>query len=292
MQVAAKTPFAIIPEAVLLGKRVLQQRRRQKHRQPVEIDFEVRNLAELTLGDPVVHLDYGIGRYQGLTRLVLASQEGEFVTLEYAGGDKLYVPVTSIHLLSRYSGVDIEHAPLHRLGTTDRQKIKHKVLEQTRDVAAELLDIYAKREAKPGFAFQKPDDQYFIFSNEFPFEETIDQQRAIDQVIQDLTLPKPMDRVICGDVGFGKTEVALRAAFLVVQNGRQVAVLVPTTLLAQQHYQTFSDRFARFPIRVEVLSRFKSKKEQDKIIEQTKEGNVDILIGTHKILQKHIIFNR
>lgn len=282
-------PLAIIPESILLGRRVLQPRRRTKQRS-IEVDFEIRSLAEINIGAPIVHLDYGIGRYLGLTQLTLANQAGEFVTLEYLGGDKLYVPVSSLHLLSRYSGVDVEHAPLHRLGTNEWQKVKRKVLEQTRDVAAELLDIYAKREAKNGFSFKAPDEQYLKFSAEFPFEETHDQKQAIENVIIDLTSDKPMDRVVCGDVGFGKTEVALRAAFLAVQNNKQVAVLVPTTLLAQQHFQTFTDRFAGFPVNIEVLSRFRTHKEQEKIIEGVKAGSIDILIGTHKILQGQIEF--
>ncbi len=288
--ILSEKSIAIIPEAVLLGKRVPQPRRRGKQRPLVELDLEVRSLAEIGPGAAVVHIDYGIGRFLGLQQLKLTDQEGEFVCLEYAGGDKLYVPVSSLHLLSRYSGVDLEHAPLHRLGTPEWQKVKQKVLEQTRDVAAELLEIYAKREAKSGYAFKAPDEQYQHFSAVFPFEETTDQLQAIEQVIRDLTQAKPMDRVVCGDVGFGKTEVALRAAFLAVEDGRQVAVLVPTTLLAQQHYQTFKDRFAGFPVRVDVLSRFKSLKEQEKIIEDLQTGNIDIIIGTHKILQSSIQF--
>lgn len=282
--------ITVIPEAVVLGRRVLQTRRRNPKHKAFEVDFEVRSLAEITVGAPVVHIDYGIGRYLGLTHLTLSGQEGEFVTLEYAGGDKLYVPVTSLHLISRYSGVDLEHAPLHRLGTDHWQKIKHKVLEQTRDVAAELLEIYAKREAKLGYAFTKPEQEYVSFAAEFPFEETPDQQRAIVDVLKDLTSAKPMDRVVCGDVGFGKTEVAMRAAFVAASNGKQVAILVPTTLLAQQHFQTFSDRFANFPIKVDMLSRFRTKKEQESIIERVKAGSIDILIGTHKILQDDIQF--
>lgn len=282
--------LAIIPEALILGKRVLQTRRRHLKQKSIDTDYEIRNLTELTEGNPVVHLDYGIGRYLGLTHLTVAGLEGEFVTLEYAGGDKLYVPVTSLHLISRYSGADLEHAPIHRLGTDHWQKIKHKVLEQTRDVAAELLEVYAKREVKQGFSFNKPEIEYAAFSAEFPFEETPDQQKAITEVIQDLTNKKPMDRVICGDVGFGKTEVAMRAAFIAISNAKQVAVLVPTTLLAQQHFQTFSDRFANLPVKVELLSRFRTKKEQETIIEKVKNGQVDILIGTHKILQSEIIF--
>lgn len=282
--------ITIIPEAVVLGKRVLQTRRRSQKQKAFDADFEIRSLAELTIGAPVVHIEYGIGRYLGLSHLTLSNQEGEFVTLEYAGGDKLYVPVFSLHLISRYSGVDLEHAPLHRLGTDQWQKVKRKVLEQTRDAAAELLEIYAKRAAKDGFQFKKPEQEYLSFSAEFPFEETLDQQKAIEDVIRDLTSKQPMDRVVCGDVGFGKTEVAMRAAFIAVNNGKQVAILVPTTLLAQQHFQTFSDRFANFPIKVDMISRFRSKKEQDQIMERMQTGHIDILIGTHKILQEKMHF--
>jgi len=280
--------LALMTEAELLGQRVMQRRLRKARK--FNIDIEVQSLAELTLGSPVVHVDYGIGRYCGLTRLVLSDTEGEFLTLEYAGGDKLYVPVGSLNLISRYSGVDLEHAPLHRLGSEQWRRAKRKALEEVNDVAAELLEIYAIREAKKGHAFPKPDEHYEAFSAEFPFEETPDQKRAIEEVIQDLIKDKPMDRVVCGDVGFGKTEVALRASFLAVQGGKQVAVLVPTTLLAEQHFQTFSDRFSGFPIRVEVISRFRSQKEQEKIIQNVVDGKVDILIGTHKILQGSIHF--
>lgn len=285
-----KTPILLIPEAVILGKRVLQTRRRAQKSKVFETEYEIRSLAELTLGSPVVHIDYGIGRYLGLTHLQLSGQEGEFVTLEYAGGDKLYVPVSSLHLISRYSGVDLEHAPLHRLGTETWQKVKRKVLEQTRDVAAELLEVYAKREAKKRDPFSIPRLDYQAFSAEFPFEETLDQQKSINEVMQDLLSKKPMDRVVCGDVGFGKTEVAMRAAYIAVANGKQVAVLVPTTLLAQQHLQTFSDRFANFPVKVDMVSRFRSKKEQDTILEKLKQGQIDILIGTHKLLQENVAF--
>lgn len=282
--------FAIIPESDLFGKRVMQKRLR-KTRSP-DFDFEVRSLAELTVGAPIVHIDYGIGRYLGLNCLTLSNMEAEFLTIEYAGGDKIYVPVTSLHLVSRYSGVDLEHAPLNRLGSGQWEKVKRKVLEETRDVAGELLEIYAKRKAKQGFQFQAPDEEYLDFSSEFPFEETPDQERAIKEVINDLISQRPMDRVVCGDVGFGKTEVALRAAFLVSSQGKQVAVLVPTTLLAEQHFQTFNDRFSHFPIRIEVLSRFKTTKEQDAIINDLKEGKIDIIIGTHKLLQPSIHFQR
>lgn len=288
--IGAVRKFCILPEARLLGKRVMQRRLRRKKMQ--EVDFELRSIAELSINAPVVHLNYGIGRYLGLKRLVLAGEESEFMMLEYAGGDKLYVPVTSLYLVSRYSGVDLEHAPLSRLGSGQWEKVKKKVLAETRDVARELLEVYAKREAKVGRAFPPPDELYQNFAAEFPFEETPDQERAIQEVIQDLISTKPMDRVVCGDVGFGKTEVALRAAFLAVQAGTQVAILVPTTLLAEQHFQTFSDRFANFPFSIEVLSRFKAKAEQEKILEAIKEGKTDIVIGTHKLLQKDVKFKR
>ncbi len=281
--------IAIITETALLGQRVMQRRLRKAPQQI--LDREVQSLAELTIGAPVVHVDYGIGRYLGLTKLNHSgTQEGEFVTLEYAGGDKLYVPVAALQVISRYSGADLDHVPLHRLGTDQWQKAKRKAILQARDVAAELLEIYAKRSQKKGFAFPKPDAHYEAFSAEFPFEETPDQQKAIVDVMNDLVSDKPMDRVVCGDVGFGKTEVALRAAFIAAYAGKQVAVLVPTTLLAEQHYQTFTDRFSEFPFKVEVLSRFRTGKEQESIYKRVEEGKVDILIGTHKILQDKLKF--
>jgi transcription-repair coupling factor (superfamily II helicase) len=287
--VILKENIAIITESLLLGQRVMQRRLRKTNQRV--FDREVQSLAELTIGAPVVHVDYGIGRYLGLTRLNhTGSQEGEFVTLEYAGGDKLYVPVSSLQVISRYSGADLEHVPLHRLGTDQWQKAKRKAILQARDVAAELLEIYAKRAEKEGFAFPKPDTHYEAFSAEFPFEETPDQQKAIHAVIADLLSDKPMDRVVCGDVGFGKTEVALRAAFIAVSAEKQVAVLVPTTLLAEQHFQTFTDRFSAFPFKIEVLSRFRTAKEQENIYKDAAEGKVDILIGTHKILQDKLKF--
>jgi transcription-repair coupling factor (superfamily II helicase) len=281
--------IAIITESALLGQRVMQRRLRKTRHQ--HLDREVQSLAELTIGALVVHVDYGIGRYLGLTRLNHSgAQEGEFVTLEYAGGDKLYVPVAALQVISRYSGADLEHVPLHRLGTDQWLKAKRKAILQARDVAAELLEIYAKRSQKHGFAFPKPDAHYEAFCAEFPFEETPDQQKAIEAVISDLVSDKPMDRVVCGDVGFGKTEVALRAAFMAVYAEKQVAVLVPTTLLAEQHYQTFTDRFSEFPFKVEVLSRFRTGKEQESIYKRAEEGKIDVLIGTHKILQDKLKF--
>jgi len=281
-------PITVITETELFGKRVKQPRATKSATQDAEAI--VRNLTELQLNDPVVHLDYGVGRYQGLHTLKVGDQLGEFLCLEYARGDKLYVPISALNLISRYTGVDPEHAPLHSLGTDYWNKAKRKAEEKARDVAAELLNIYAQRAAHQGFAFQKPDEQYAKFAAAFPFEETPDQARAIEEVLVDMTQPKPMDRLVCGDVGFGKTEVAMRAAFLAVQNGKQVAVLVPTTLLAQQHFQTFQDRFADWPIQVGVLSRFRTSQEQKNALEKLREGKVDIMIGTHKLLQKEVRF--
>lgn len=249
-----------------------------------------QDLGELKVGTAIVHIDHGIGRYGGLVRLTVAGQENEFMLLDYAGSDKLYVPVSSLHLISRYSSTHAETVMLAKLGTDQWQRTKTKVIDQAHDVAAELLAIYARRATKIGLRLADPDEQYQAFSEAFPFEKTPDQQRAIESIITDLTSGKPMDRVICGDVGFGKTEVALRAAFLAVQSGKQVAVLVPTTLLAEQHFQTFCDRFSAFPIRIEVLSRFKNKSEQAAIFEKMQKGAIDILIGTHSILNANLHF--
>lgn len=279
---------AIITEFDVFGNKVMQRRRRlTKLSDPTVI---INDLGNINIGTPVVHIEHGVGRYAGLQKITHADQEGEFVVLEYANNAKLYVPVAALQLISRYSGVDLEHAPLHTLGNPRWQKERRRALEQARDVAAELLEIYAKREMRKGLAFAVPDAQYAAFAASFPFEETPDQEQAILQVVQDLTAAKPMDRVICGDVGFGKTEVAMRAAFLTVFAGKQVAVLVPTTLLAQQHYQTFIDRFAEFPVKIEVMSRFKTNKEQDLVVEALAAGKCDIVIGTHKLLQPAIKF--
>jgi transcription-repair coupling factor (superfamily II helicase) len=282
-------PLAIITETQLSGDKV-QQRRRRKTTTAHKLDQILRNLEELEIGAPVVHQDHGVGRYRGLVKLTVGGIETEFLALEYANHDKLYVPVSSLHLIGRYSGAGPENAPLHKLGGEQWQKAKRKALEQARDVAAELLDVYAKRAARQGHAFKAITEEYAAFAAAFPFEETPDQETAIVDVIKDMAAAKPMDRVICGDVGFGKTEVAMRAAFIAVQNGKQVAVLVPTTLLAQQHFQNFRDRYADWPIRVEGLSRFVGKKQQDQVREELAQGKVDILIGTHKILQKDVRF--
>jgi transcription-repair coupling factor (superfamily II helicase) len=280
-------PLALVSENELFGQKI-SQRRRRKRSQQVSSDTVIRNLAELSIGQPVVHLQHGIGRYQGLQLLDAAGISAEFVTIEYAGNSKLYVPVTSLHLLSRYSGSDAEHAPLHKLGNDTWEKSRRKAAEKVRDVAAELLDVYAQRAAHKGHAFALDEQQYLSFADSFPFEETADQQDAIDAVLRDMQSPQPMDRLVCGDVGFGKTEVAMRGAFVAVNDGKQVAILVPTTLLAQQHFENFKDRFANWPVRVEVLSRFVSAKEQKAILADVENGKVDILIGTHKLLQDDI----
>ena len=282
-------PVAIIGEANLLGERV-QQRSRDK-RKTINPDTLVRNLAELKIGQPVVHLEHGVGRYGGLVALDTGGIKAEYLLLNYANESKLYVPVTSLHLISRYVGGSDESAPLHKLGNEAWAKSRQKAAEKIRDVAAELLDVYAQREAKKGFAFKYDREEFQQFAATFPFEETYDQEMAINAVISDMCQPKAMDRLVCGDVGFGKTEVAMRAAFLAVMNHKQVAVLVPTTLLAQQHYENFKDRFANLPVNVEVLSRFKTAKEQKQILENLAEGKVDILIGTHKLIQSDVKFN-
>ncbi|MCQ4303113.1 transcription-repair coupling factor [Stutzerimonas frequens] len=280
---------ALIAESPLFGQRVMQRRRREKSRDGG--DNVIKNLTELREGAPVVHIDHGVGRYQGLVTLEIEGQAQEFLLLEYADEAKLYVPVASLHLIARYTGSDDALAPLHKLGSETWQKAKRKAAEQVRDVAAELLDIYARRAARQGYAFKDPQVDYETFAAGFPFEETPDQQAAIDAVREDLLSAKPMDRLVCGDVGFGKTEVAMRAAFIAVHGGKQVAVLVPTTLLAQQHYNSFRDRFADWPVRVEVMSRFKSAKEVQNAITELAEGKIDILIGTHKLLQDDVKFS-
>ena len=281
-------PLTVLTERQLYGERVQQQRRRKRvGRDP---DAIIRDLADLAIGAPVVHADHGVGRYQGLLKLDVGGEGGEFLAIEYAKGDKLYVPVAQLHLVSRYSGAAPELAPLHSLGGEQWAKAKRRAAEKVRDAAAELLALYAKREARPGYAFEFDRAMYAQFAATFPFEETPDQASAIEAVINDLVAPKSMDRVVCGDVGFGKTEVALRAAFVAAIAGKQVAVLVPTTLLAQQHYQNFRDRFADWPIRVEVLSRFKSKKEIEAEIRKLADGSLDVIIGTHRLLQADVKF--
>ncbi|MDP3875445.1 MAG: transcription-repair coupling factor [Methylobacter sp.] len=279
--------IAIITESLLSGEKV-QQRRRRRKSGAHELENIVNNLNELTVGSPVVHQEHGVGRYLGLQTLQIGGIASEFLALEYANQDKLYVPVSSLHVIGRYTGMSEENAPLHKLGGDQWSKAKQKAIRRIRDVAAELLEIHAKRAVKQGHAFAVENVEYAAFADAFPFEETPDQQTAIEAILDDMASPHPMDRVICGDVGFGKTEVSMRAAFIAVQNGKQVAVLVPTTLLAQQHYQNFQDRFADWPVRVEVLSRFVSAKQQKEITDDLEQGKVDIVIGTHKLLSKDI----
>jgi len=280
--------LAIICEAQIFGEQARQSRRRKKSNQ--DSDAVIRNLTELNIGAPVVHEHHGVGRYLGLQILDVGNIQQEFLTLEYASNDKLYVPVASLELISRYTGSSPDTAPLHKLGSEVWSKAKKRASEKARDVAAELLDIYARRAAKKGFAYPAPDAMYTSFASSFPFEETPDQESAIHDVINDMTRDQPMDRLICGDVGFGKTEVAMRAAFLATQATKQVAILVPTTLLAQQHFENFSDRFADWPVRIEILSRFQSGKALDKTVKDLANGKVDIVIGTHKLLQNEIKF--
>lgn len=280
--------ISIIAESQLFGEQSTPQVRRAQ--KGIDPDFIIRDLAELRMGAPVVHTQFGVGRYQGLKTIAHDEQTNEFLVITYANEDKIYVPVTSLHLISRYTGADSEHAPLHHLGSDQWQKAKKKAAERIHDVAIELLDIYAKREAASGHRYTVHSEEYQRFVCDFPFEETEDQLLAIEQITRDLQSPRPMDRLICGDVGFGKTEVAMRAALIAVQNDRQVCVLVPTTLLAGQHFETFRDRFAEFPFRIELLSRFKSQKESQQVLEALKDGRADIIIGTHKLLQQGIQF--
>ena len=279
--------LAVITENLLSGEKA-QQRRRRRQSAARELDNIISNLNELTIGSPVVHQEHGVGRYLGLQTLQIGQIAAEFLTLEYSNNDKLYVPVASLHLIGRYTGMNPENAPLHKLGGDQWAKAKKKAIARIHDVAAELLEIHAKRAIKEGHAFAVENTDYQAFADAFPFEETPDQETAINAILEDMSSPQPMDRVICGDVGFGKTEVSMRAAFIAVQSGKQVAVLVPTTLLAQQHYQNFRDRFADWPFRVEVLSRFVSPKQQKEITEQLAEGKVDIIIGTHTLLSKEL----
>ena len=280
--------LCIISEPQIYGERAQQKRRRGARTRDAEAI--IGNLTDLNIGSPVVHEEHGVGRYLGLQKLTVSDVESEFLTIEYAGGDKLYVPVASLHLISRYTGADADHAPQHKLGGESWQRIKRKAAEKVNDVAAEILDIHARRAAKTGYSYHINLDEYASFAAAFPFEETEDQKKAIDAVFEDLSTPKAMDRVVCGDVGFGKTEVAMRAAFIAANAGKQVAILVPTTLLAQQHLGNFKDRFADWPLKVEGLSRFKTKKDQGSILNELKNGTIDIVIGTHKLLSKDIEF--
>ncbi len=278
--------LAIVPESSLFGRRVPQRRRRRQHE--IATDLIVRDLAEITVGDPIVHIDHGVGFYRGLETIALGDEVNEFVCVEYQDAAKLFIPVANLGVLSRYAGGDPDHVSAHKLGTDRWGKAKQKAAEEIRDKAAELLNIYAKRAAKEGHAHEINDEDYQRFASGFPFELTPDQETSIDAVLADMRAPKPMDRLVCGDVGFGKTEVAMRAAFASVSAGKQVCVLVPTTLLAQQHFESFRDRFADWAVTVDVLSRFKSAKETDLLIEKANRGQVDILVGTHRLLSKDL----
>ena len=286
-----KPAITVLTERELYGERVRSERDRKRRRGTArDPEAIIRDLTELTLGAPIVHVDHGVGRYQGLVSMDVGGMDGEFLTIEYAKGDKLYVPVAQLGLVSRYSGTAPELAPLHSLGGDAWERARKKAAEKVRDVAAELLAIYAQRQARGGESM--PIDRQLVeeFGSTFPFEETPDQETAIEAVLADLAAPRAMDRVICGDVGFGKTEVALRAAFATATAGKQVAVLVPTTLLAQQHYRNFADRFADWPVRVDVLSRFKSTKEVNEALKRLADGQIDVIVGTHKLLQPDIKF--
>ena len=286
----ASNDIAVLTESQLFGGRVRPKTTRKlSERDPEAI---IRSLSDLNPGDPVVHEDHGIGRYRGLQSLEVDGRAAEFMTLEYAGEDKLYVPVTSMHLISRYTGGSAENAPLHRLGSEQWAKARKRAAKKVRDVAAELLDLYARRQARKGYEFDLDKPMYADFSSGFPYEETPDQLRAIEQTLEDMVSIQPMDRVVCGDVGFGKTEVAMRAAYVAVQGQKQVAILVPTTLLAQQHFSNFSDRFADWPVRIELLSRFRTGKQLDNTLKDLTTGKVDIVIGTHKLLQRNIKFKQ
>ncbi|HMC15608.1 MAG TPA: DEAD/DEAH box helicase, partial [Albitalea sp.] len=267
-------------------------RRKRKQEQVSDVNALIKDLSELKVGDPVVHVNHGIGRYVGLMNIDLGDGPSEFLHLEYADKATLYVPVAQLHLISRYTGVSAEEAPLHRLGSGQWDKAKRRAAEQVRDTAAELLNLYARRAAREGYAFRFSPHDYEAFAASFGFEETPDQQAAIHAVIQDMVSPQPMDRLVCGDVGFGKTEVALRAAFVAVHAGKQVAILAPTTLLAEQHFQNISDRFGKWPVKVVELSRFRSAKEVKLALEGIADGTVDIVVGTHKLISQNVKFKR
>lgn len=279
--------IAIITEVNLFGADVVKQqrRRRAKHK---DFDEAIKSLVEIQIGDPIVHESYGVGRYLGLKTQVFDELAQDFLMLEYANNAQLMVPMTSLNLISRYSGASPDIAPLHKLGSNQWSKAKQKAHEALHDIAADLLEIYAKRQSQSGFAFPEPNDAYSSFVASFPFEETPDQLKTMGEVLADMQSQKPMDRLVCGDVGFGKTEIAMRAAFLAVEAGKQVAILVPTTLLANQHYTSFKDRFIKYPIEIAALSRFQSAKQQTLIKQTLLEGKTDIVIGTHKLIHGSI----
>ena len=281
-----------ITETELFAAGTTVRRRNKKQEQVSDVEALIKDLSELNVGDPVVHSAHGIGRYKGLINMDMGQGPSEFLHLQYADDATLYVPVSQLHQISRYTGVSADEAPLHRLGSGQWDKAKRKAAEQVRDSAAELLNIYARRALRQGHAFRYSPGDYETFANDFGFDETADQRAAIHAVIQDMISPRPMDRLVCGDVGFGKTEVALRAAFIAITGGKQVALLAPTTLLAEQHYQTLVDRFAKWPVKVAEMSRFRSGKEITAAIKGLADGTVDIVVGTHKLLSKDVHFER
>lgn len=281
-----------VTETELFAAGAVTRRRNRKQEQVSDVEALIKDLSELNVGDPVVHSAHGIGRYKGLVNMDLGQGTTEFLHLQYADDATLYVPVSQLQQISRYTGVSADEAPLHRLGSGQWEKAKRKAAEQVRDSAAELLNIYARRAAREGHAFRYSPDDYETFANDFGFEETADQRAAIHAVIQDMISPRPMDRLVCGDVGFGKTEVALRAAFIAITGGKQVALLAPTTLLAEQHYQTLVDRFAKWPVKVAEMSRFRSGKEITAAIKGIADGSIDIVVGTHKLLSQDVKFQR
>jgi transcription-repair coupling factor (superfamily II helicase) len=281
-----------ITETELFAAGMALRRRNKKQEKVSDVEALIKDLSELNVGDPVVHSAHGIGRYKGLINMDLGQGPSEFLHLQYADDATLYVPVSQLQQISRYTGVSADEAPLHRLGGAAWDKAKRKAAEQVRDSAAELLNIYARRAAREGHAFRYSPNDYESFANDFGFDETADQSAAIHAVIQDMISPRPMDRLVCGDVGFGKTEVALRAAFIAITGGKQVALLAPTTLLAEQHFQTLSDRFAKWPVKVAEMSRFRSAKEITAAIKGIADGTIDIVVGTHKLLSKDINFQR
>ena len=282
--------IAIITENNLFGKDAVKQRRRRRAKHK-DFDEAIKSLVEIQLGDPVVHEHYGVGRYLGLKSRSFDGNQQDFLSLEYANGSVLMVPIAALNLISRYSGASSDNAPLHKLGSQQWAKAKRKAAEALYDVAAELLEIYAKRQSQKGFAYPAPNDSYSSFVSSFPFEETPDQLKTMGDVLLDMQSERPMDRLVCGDVGFGKTEIAMRAAFIAVESGKQVAILVPTTLLANQHEQTFNDRFSKFPIVIKSLSRFQNTKEQSEIKSHLNDGKIDIIIGTHKLIQGTIKYH-
>jgi transcription-repair coupling factor (superfamily II helicase) len=291
-QASGVRTIQFITENELFATGTTPRRRRRGQEQVSSVDALIKDLSELKLGDPVVHAAHGIGRYMGLINIDLGEGPSEFLHLEYADKATLYVPVAQLALISRYTGVSAEEAPLHKLGSGQWDKARRKAAEQVRDAAAELLNLYARRAARDGYSHRFSPHDYEAFATSFGFEETPDQRAAIHAVIQDLVSPKPMDRLVCGDVGFGKTEVALRAAFVAVHGGKQVALLAPTTLLAEQHFQTISSRFGQWPVKVAEMSRFRTPKEVKAAMEGLADGTIDIIVGTHKLLSGDVKFKR